>query len=61
MDPHKILRTIRKKQRELNRLVGTAGSLEVNRDLYRKSCELDRLIVEYMKHNQQLEILFPQI
>ncbi|GAW91644.1 aspartyl-phosphate phosphatase Spo0E family protein [Calderihabitans maritimus] len=39
---------IRKKQGELYQLVEQKESL-TDREVYDKSCELDRLVVEYMK------------
>jgi len=39
---------IRKKKAELNRLVAQRESLQ-DREVYEKSCELDQLVVAYMK------------
>lgn len=53
------LKLIRKKQKELNVLAATNNNELQNKKVYKKSCELDKLIVEYMKKNQQMEIIFP--
>lgn len=39
---------IRKKKAELNRLVAQRESLQ-DQEVYQKSCELDQLVVAYMK------------
>lgn len=52
------LKQIRRKQKELNMLAANKQNELQNTIVYKKSCELDELIVEYMKHNHQLEIIF---
>ncbi len=53
----KLLKKIRKKQKELVLLAQRHDSVVRGR-VYKKSCELDDLIVQYMKTNRQLEIVF---
>lgn len=53
------LKQIRKKQKELNTLAKDNQNELQNKKVYKKSCELDKLIVEYMKDNKQMEIIFP--
>lgn len=55
-----LLRQIRRKRKELERLVSQnkGGSLTSGK-IYRKSCELDGLIVRYMRVNRQMELDFP--
>ncbi|MDN5293905.1 MAG: hypothetical protein PWQ91_1078 [Eubacteriales bacterium] len=57
----RALQEIRKKQRELARLVGKKGFSFLDETIYRKSCELDFLIVEYMRKNRQLQINFEDL
>ncbi|WP_162007861.1 aspartyl-phosphate phosphatase Spo0E family protein [Heliorestis convoluta] len=60
MDSQLLLRRIQRKRKELERLAGRKGTDKLTTGLiYRKSCELDVLIVQYMKENRQLELDFP--
>ncbi|MZP30956.1 Spo0E family sporulation regulatory protein-aspartic acid phosphatase [Heliobacterium undosum] len=60
MDTSVLLRRIQRKRKELDRLARKFDSRNLTSgDVYRKSCELDRLIVEYMRTNRQLELDFP--
>ncbi|KKM09320.1 hypothetical protein SY88_19320 [Clostridiales bacterium PH28_bin88] len=43
-----LMRAIKAKQRELARLVKIKRSLQ-DEEVYRKSCELDKLVVAYMR------------
>lgn len=44
---------IKEKKKELNRLVAQKQSLQ-DQEVYRKSCELDTLVVAYMRlHNKK--------
>lgn len=54
------LRTIQRTQKELNRLAASSDNHLQASQVYRKSCQLDRLIVEYMKTNSQMEIIFQE-
>lgn len=54
-----VLKKIREKQKELNQLVDMKNYELQDKKVYEKSCELDRLIVEYMKNYRQVEIIFP--
>lgn len=58
MSKRVTLKQIRKKQNELNMLATDKDNQLQNKRVYRKSCELDKLIVEYMKNNKQMEIIF---
>ncbi|HHY60576.1 MAG TPA: aspartyl-phosphate phosphatase Spo0E family protein [Clostridia bacterium] len=48
MNRRSLSSMIRKKKAELNRLVAQRESLQ-DREVYEKSCELDQLVVAYMK------------
>jgi hypothetical protein len=52
------LKKIRKKQQELNLEASKKDNNLADGIVYKKSCELDKLIVNYMKTNQQMEIIF---
>lgn len=53
------LKKIRKKQKELNNTAIERYNNLTDSYVYKKSCELDKLIVNYMKSNpQQMEIIF---
>lgn len=60
MDCKVLLRRIQRKRKELEQLARRNGLSSLTSGLvYRKSCELDRLIVQYMRANRQLELDFP--
>ncbi|WP_170270530.1 aspartyl-phosphate phosphatase Spo0E family protein [Heliorestis acidaminivorans] len=60
MDCQVLLRRIQRKRKELERLARRKGTDSLTTGLvYRKSCELDSLIVQYMKENRQMELDFP--
>ncbi|MBM7868069.1 Spo0E family sporulation regulatory protein-aspartic acid phosphatase [Heliobacterium gestii] len=60
MDSLVLLRRIQRKRKELDRLARKFDCRNLTSGLlYRKSCELDRLIVEYMRVNRQMELDFP--
>ncbi|HHX50202.1 MAG TPA: aspartyl-phosphate phosphatase Spo0E family protein [Clostridia bacterium] len=48
MDVRALKRIINKKKRELGQLVAKKQSF-LDQEVYSKSCELDSLVVEYMK------------
>lgn len=52
------LKKIRKKQKELNNVAFEKSNNLTDSYVYKKSCELDKLIVNYMKTNHQMEIIF---
>jgi hypothetical protein len=52
------LKKIHKKQQELNLEASKKDNNLADSLVYKRSCELDKLIVSYMKTNQQMEIIF---
>lgn len=60
MDSKVLLRRINQKKKELDKIVRHNGQSQLTNGLvYKKSCELDKLIVQYMKLNHhQMELDF---
>lgn len=54
------LKAIQKTQKELNLLAASNDNELLAPKIYRKSCQLDQLIVEYMKNNAQMELIFAE-
>lgn len=52
------LAKIRQKQKELNNTAFKRNNNLTDSIVYKKSCELDKMIVNYMRNNKQMEIIF---
>ncbi|MBC9785659.1 MULTISPECIES: aspartyl-phosphate phosphatase Spo0E family protein [Heliobacterium] len=62
MDCTVLLRRIHRKRKELDKLARRFDAKTLTSGaIYRKSCELDRLIAEYMRSNRQMELDFPDL
>ncbi|MCW2278062.1 aspartyl-phosphate phosphatase Spo0E family protein [Heliophilum fasciatum] len=60
MNCQTLKRRIERKRKELDQMFRSSSETGLTTGaIYRKSCELDRLIVTYMRLNQQLELDFP--